>query len=346
VWWYILKDHLGSTRAVYGTGGTIQTYYDYDPYGKIIRSTQNEDPKYRFTGQELDDETGLHNFRARNYDSDGGFLLATDPARQSWSRYNYCLNNPVSLVDPSGRWGDPKYLVNGMDWGQQGKDMYYDNIVDLKFNAITHLGQWLNDVREGKTKPFENGYEMENTLKYPSGHREGDNNLDPNQSGYSEGIWIVDGIHTWNWTEWSMFPVSALYVDLTQSYYDRALTYEGTPYAYGKIDPNGKGIDCSALICLSTYNKDHIWTTKSNTPPPGDWNKVEAHTTSYENFLISLRKEDLFVWPNRHAAYYAGGESMYHSHGKEGTPTGYTNDLVSWWLPKRGYPNVYRQNGR
>lgn len=102
-WYYILKDHLNSTRVVFNTSGTVQSTYDYDSYGSLRRSTINTDIAYRFTGQEFDSEVGIHNFRARMYDSELGMFYATDPAREGTSPYGYVSNNPVSLVDPTGR---------------------------------------------------------------------------------------------------------------------------------------------------------------------------------------------------------------------------------------------------
>jgi RHS repeat-associated protein len=58
--------------------------------------------KYQFTRQEFD-ESGLHNYRARLYDSDLGKFYAMDPAGQFSAPYSYAGNNPISLVDPSGK---------------------------------------------------------------------------------------------------------------------------------------------------------------------------------------------------------------------------------------------------
>jgi hypothetical protein len=52
----------------------------------------------------------------------GGNTIHT--ANQGTSRYGYCLNNPVAIVDPTGRWGNVKYTVNGMDMGGLGEELY------------------------------------------------------------------------------------------------------------------------------------------------------------------------------------------------------------------------------
>ena len=64
----------------------------------------------KFTGQERDAETGLDFFQARYYSSAVGRFMSPDPANtgadpsnpQSWNGYSYVLNNPISLIDPSG----------------------------------------------------------------------------------------------------------------------------------------------------------------------------------------------------------------------------------------------------
>ncbi len=103
---FALKDHLGSTRVLVNEQGEVDRYYDYLPYGGLMRTgpgtseTRNE---HRYTGQEQDGETGLYNYRARLYDPDLRRFLSPDPARQTDSPYSYVDGNPVSRTDPTGR---------------------------------------------------------------------------------------------------------------------------------------------------------------------------------------------------------------------------------------------------
>jgi RHS repeat-associated protein len=81
--------------------------YEYDPYGKIVEQEFNPELKYLFTGQELESEissTSFWNFRARMFNSEIGLFYAPDPAQQGYSRYGYCLGNPINFVDPTGRY--------------------------------------------------------------------------------------------------------------------------------------------------------------------------------------------------------------------------------------------------
>jgi RHS repeat-associated protein len=60
---------------------------------------------YRFSGKELDEETGLSYFGARYYNSKWSVWLSVDPEYEkfpNWSPFNYCLNNPINFEDPDG----------------------------------------------------------------------------------------------------------------------------------------------------------------------------------------------------------------------------------------------------
>lgn len=92
------RDHLGSTRITLHDNGSVQSVFNYSPTGKIITNTQGENSPYKFTGQECDEETELHNFRAMIYDDAfGGFIL--------W------LRSWLLLVMPSGRVNPYRILV-------------------------------------------------------------------------------------------------------------------------------------------------------------------------------------------------------------------------------------------
>jgi len=102
--YHILKDHLGSVRAVLDLQGNIAASYQYLSYGAVTR-TQEPTPgfmTYLYTGQEYDEEIGLYNYRARFYCAGLGRFIAIDPGRQYFSPYLYASNNPVMFVDPTG----------------------------------------------------------------------------------------------------------------------------------------------------------------------------------------------------------------------------------------------------
>ena len=106
---YYMKDHLGSVRATIDEFANVVHYSDYYPFGMQMpgRVMENESPSERFTGHELDPETGLIYAGARFYDPELGRWNRPDPLADKypgWSAYNYTLNNPVNSFDPDGNY--------------------------------------------------------------------------------------------------------------------------------------------------------------------------------------------------------------------------------------------------
>jgi RHS repeat-associated protein len=116
---YYLKDHLGSTRVVTDEAGSVLETYDYYPFGLLMpgRSTvSGTGTEERFTGHAWDEAAGSYYMVARRYDPALGRFLGVDPLGADypgWSPYNYVLNNPVRLVDPTGM--APDTLIFGAD---------------------------------------------------------------------------------------------------------------------------------------------------------------------------------------------------------------------------------------
>ena len=69
------------------------------------------------SGKEKDSETGYYYFGARYYNSDLSLWLSVDPMSDKYpslSPYNYCLWNPLRVVDPDGRDGWDKIMGYGI----------------------------------------------------------------------------------------------------------------------------------------------------------------------------------------------------------------------------------------
>jgi RHS repeat-associated protein len=104
---YYHQDHLGSTSVVTLSNGTVYEENFYKPFGEDLGGS-GSGSSHRFTGQELDFETGLYNYGARYYNPVLGKFISADtivpyPGNpQTLNRYGYCGNNPVLYVDPSG----------------------------------------------------------------------------------------------------------------------------------------------------------------------------------------------------------------------------------------------------
>jgi RHS repeat-associated protein len=108
---YYLGDHLGSTSMVVSSSGAIENESEFYPFGAELQFSASADNHYKFTGKERDAESGLDYFGARNYSSTLGRWISADPTLgsahganpQTWNRYSYTLNSPLSNFDPDGR---------------------------------------------------------------------------------------------------------------------------------------------------------------------------------------------------------------------------------------------------
>ncbi len=109
---FIHENHLGSANIITDSAGLIKELIEYKPYGEFARHEKygsGEDVAwFYFTGQRLDDKTGLYYYGARYYDPSLGRFLTPDTIVQSpgnpqtFNRYSYANNNPVNNIDPDG----------------------------------------------------------------------------------------------------------------------------------------------------------------------------------------------------------------------------------------------------
>ena len=101
-------NHLGSASLELDDHGQIISYEEYFPYGstsyQAVRS-QTETPKrYRYTGKERDEESGLYYHGARHYAPWLGRWVICDPSgyADGVNCYQYVHNRPITHVDPRG----------------------------------------------------------------------------------------------------------------------------------------------------------------------------------------------------------------------------------------------------
>ena len=86
--YYYATDHLGSSSVLTTSTGGYHERIEYLPYGEVwledsAQSSGYTTP-YKFTGKELDKETGLYFFGARYYDARIGRWVSTDPALEKY----------------------------------------------------------------------------------------------------------------------------------------------------------------------------------------------------------------------------------------------------------------------
>jgi RHS repeat-associated protein len=112
---YQFDNHLGSAVLELDDNAAIISYEEYYPYGSTSyqagRSAAEVSLKrYRYTGKERDDETGLYYHGARYYAPWIGRWTSCDPGGlvDGTNPYQYGRANPIRFIDSSGKVaGDP-----------------------------------------------------------------------------------------------------------------------------------------------------------------------------------------------------------------------------------------------
>jgi RHS repeat-associated protein len=125
---YVYSNHLQSASLELNEVGDIIGYEEYHPYGTTSYQANNALVKacakrYRYTGKERDEESGLYYHGARYYVPWLGRWCSPDPINNEWynlqkgqpdrngkrsfteltaSPYEYCYDNPILFTDPTG----------------------------------------------------------------------------------------------------------------------------------------------------------------------------------------------------------------------------------------------------
>ena len=107
---YQLSNQLGSATLELDADAALISYEEYHPYGSTAfqagrTAAEVSLKRYRFSGKERDEETGLGYHGARYYASWLGRWTAVDPARHEHpehSPYLFVAANPLKYVDPDG----------------------------------------------------------------------------------------------------------------------------------------------------------------------------------------------------------------------------------------------------
>jgi RHS repeat-associated protein len=132
-------DHVGSTSYVTDATGEVYQHIEYFAFGEtfVEEHSNTERTPYLFNGKELDDATGLYYYGARYYDPRTSIWQSVDPKAGSgepnsgapvgWSPYNYCMNNPVKLVDPDGQFPYPIHIRSFAPFPVFGGNFHGDN---------------------------------------------------------------------------------------------------------------------------------------------------------------------------------------------------------------------------
>src|SRR5579885_153522 len=121
---------LGSERIETSASGGVANRVGELVFGDHSNLGRGLDD-YQFAGMDTDLETDSHHAQYRQYDSIAGRWMSPDPYDgsydpsnpQSFNRYSYALNDPLSMTDPSGMNGDNPISLGGAVGGCAGAAM-------------------------------------------------------------------------------------------------------------------------------------------------------------------------------------------------------------------------------
>ena len=196
--YYYHSDHLGSAQFVTDWRGRQYEHIEYTPYGELwieeVAAGLDKLP-FRFTGKEMDEETGLYYYGARYLDPKYSRWLSGDPALSDYipkapiddeakkhnenlpgmggvynivnmHLYHYAGNNPVKYTDPDGKdiisffKGWVNYNLNNTIFSRYGSQYAYNPQFEMANEVLANIGQIMK-----------NGYSVYvQTLKFTSEH--------------------------------------------------------------------------------------------------------------------------------------------------------------------------------
>jgi len=104
-------DHLGSTVLVTDKTGATVWSTEYTPFGSLTFEEGKLKRAVKFTGKDLDEDTGLYYFNARWYDQSIGRFISEDPIKDGMNWYTYAANNPLVFYDSTGLFAEQVDVV-------------------------------------------------------------------------------------------------------------------------------------------------------------------------------------------------------------------------------------------
>jgi RHS repeat-associated protein len=157
---YQFGNHLGSASLELDEQGQIISYEEYTPFGSTsyhaVRNQTDVSKRYRYTGKERDEESGLYYHGARYYAPWLGRWTCSDPIgiADGTNVFAYARNNPILFFDRNGKSGvRPEDIISDTTAPAANRTFYY--VVDWRrevpeVEGYSAVGNQMADIqREG-----------------------------------------------------------------------------------------------------------------------------------------------------------------------------------------------------
>ncbi len=192
---YIYSNHLQSATLELDERAGVIRYEEYHPYGTTAFQATNSAIKalakrYRYTGKERDDESGLYYHGARYYIPWLCRWTACDPLESKYagaSPYNYGNCNPVIYNDPSGKegeqgtvysyWGTTRWAPNVCSEAELKQSSEYLRMTPTERQGVHFIGTGTK-VKDDYRDPFVHNYNLDDGrhVRVEDGHRDPETN--------------------------------------------------------------------------------------------------------------------------------------------------------------------------
>jgi RHS repeat-associated protein len=174
----------------------------YDAWGNIRASASSGTmpTDIGYTGQRLDNSTGLMYYRARYYASYLNRWLSPDTIvpdpknPQSLNRYAYTLNNPVKYIDPTGHFSrdEQKNLLGFKDFAEWQK--WYDSLSEWWQDTIDNATVWDEIIISDGSRTAHWSFVIGNQSIWENGKKVGE--------GLRLRLWHIEQSHSENLRAW------------------------------------------------------------------------------------------------------------------------------------------------
>jgi RHS repeat-associated protein len=194
LWRYMFSNHLQSATLELDENGDVISYEEYYPFGGTSYFASNSTinavaKRYKYSGKEKDEETGLYYYGARYHAPWLCRFISVDPKALEYiyqGSFVFAGNNPIKYIDVNGE-GPEDGIEDNLYTIQKGDNFWkIENMFGLKHGDLGRLNNSLNpnNLKPGTqiflpsalskpTKADSPSFSTSTTLSYTADKKEG-----------------------------------------------------------------------------------------------------------------------------------------------------------------------------